>query len=44
MNLFREHLGKADPAFTDPSSEECVWIIREHADRNWEDYVNTKEG
>ncbi len=44
MNLFREHLGEAEPAFADPSSEECARIVRERADRNWEDYVDAKEG
>jgi len=43
MGLFREHLGRSDPAHVDPASERCARAVREAAAANWRDYED-REG
>lgn len=39
LGLWAEHLGFLAPCFDDPSSLECVHIINEAAEKNWEQYT-----
>ena len=42
--LFREHLNRMEPVFSDPSSEECARLVREAAEKNWRDFEDKEAG
>jgi phospholipase D1/2 len=39
MGLWAEHLAFLDQSFNDPSSLECVHMVNEAAEKNWEQYT-----
>jgi len=39
LSLWGEHTGQSDPVFARPNTLECVNLVNQIADKNWEDFV-----